>query len=52
MKTSSFADFFQLVRESQREAALVGAAALILLSVTAFSFWLTHRVLADTETAD
>lgn len=52
MKTSSFADFFQLVRESRREAALVGAAALILLSVTAFSFWLTHRVLKDTEAAD
>ena len=47
MKTGSFADFLELVRKSRREAALVGVAALILISLTAFSFWLTHRVLRD-----
>ena len=52
MKSGSFADFLRLVRESRREAALVGAAALILISLTGFSFWLTHRVLSDAETAD
>ena len=52
VKTGSFADFLELVRKSRREAALVGAAALILVSLTAFSFWLTHRVLKDFETAD
>ena len=51
VKTGSFADFLELVRKSRREAALVGAAALILISLTAFSFWLTHRVLNDADTA-
>jgi hypothetical protein len=51
VKTGSFANFFELLRRSRREAALVGAAALILVSLTAFSFWLTHRVLSDAETA-
>ncbi len=50
--TGSFTHFVELVRKSRREAALVGAAALILVSLTAFSFWLTHRVLKDFETAD
>ena len=51
VKTGSFADFLELIRKSRREAALVGAAAFILISLTAFSFWLTHRVLNDAETA-
>ncbi len=52
MRTGSFTDFLELVRKGRREAALVGAAALILISLTGFSFWLTHRVLMDFETAD
>ena len=52
VKTGSFTHFLELVRKSRREAALVGAAALILVSLTGFSFWLTHRVLKDFETAD
>jgi signal transduction histidine kinase len=51
VKLGSFADFLELVRKSRREAALIGAAAFILISLTAFSFWLTHRVLKDAETA-
>ena len=51
VKTGSFADFLELIRKSRREAALVGVAALILVSLTAFSFWLTHRVLNDADTA-
>jgi signal transduction histidine kinase len=52
VKSGSFADFLRLVRESRREAALIGAAALILISLTGFSFYLTHRVLGDADTAD
>lgn len=52
VKTGFFAEFLELVRKSRREAALIGAAALILLSLTAFSFWLAHRVFKDAETAD
>ena len=52
MKLGSFGNIAELVRKGRREAALVGAAALILASLTGFSFWLTHRVLRDFETAD
>ena len=52
VKTGFFANFLELVRKGRREAALIGAAALILISLTGFSFWLTHRVLRDAETAD
>ena len=52
MKFGSFGNIGELVRKGRREAALVGAAALILISLTGFSFWLTHRVLKDFETAD
>jgi signal transduction histidine kinase len=46
------ADFPALIRGSRREAALIGAAAVILLLLTGFSLWLTQRVIADAETAD
>ncbi len=52
VKTGFFVDFLELVRKSLREAALIGAAALILVSLTGFSFWLTQRVLHDADTAD
>ncbi len=41
-----------LISKSRREAALIGIAALILLFLTGFSFWLTQHVLRDGETAD
>ncbi len=52
VKTGFFANFLELVRKGRREAALIGAAAFILISLTGFSFWLTHRVLKDADTAD
>jgi signal transduction histidine kinase len=44
--------FPDLIRQSRRETALIGAAAAILLLLTGFSLWLTQRVLSDAETAD
>src|SRR5258706_7773307 len=41
-----------LIRRNRRETALIMAAALILLFITGFSFWLTERFLSDTEKAD
>jgi signal transduction histidine kinase len=41
-----------LILKGRREAGLIGAAAVILLFLTGFSFWLTQRVLRDAETAD
>ncbi len=52
MRSGSFEHFLELLRKGRREIALVGAAALILLCLTGFSFWLTQRVLGDVETAD
>jgi signal transduction histidine kinase len=47
-----FSSLSALIRRSRGEAALVAGAAVILLCLTAFSFWLTQRVLRDAETAD
>ncbi len=52
VKTGSFAHFADLVRRSRHETALIAAAALVLLVLTGFSFWLTQRVLGDAERAD
>ncbi len=52
MNTGSFAHFVALVRRSRRETALIAAAALVLIFLTGFSFWLTQRVLRDAEKAD
>jgi signal transduction histidine kinase len=52
VKRRFLADFPALIRESRREAALIGAAAVILLLLTGFSLWLTQRVLRDAEVAD
>ena len=52
VRTGSFGQFRELLRKARREATLIGVAALILLFLTGFSFWLTQRVLSDTETAD
>ncbi|WP_052036972.1 sensor histidine kinase [Rhodomicrobium udaipurense] len=41
---ASFRDIFTLFRESRREAALLGAAASVLIILTTFSFWLSHRL--------
>jgi signal transduction histidine kinase len=45
-------DLPSLMRRNRRETALIMAAALILLFITGFSFWLTQRVLSDAEKAD
>ncbi len=52
VRTGSFGQFRELLRKARREATLIGVAALILLFLTGFSFWLTQRVLTDTDTAD
>ncbi len=52
VKSGSSGTLLQLLGKGPREAALIGAAALILLCLTGFSFWLTQRVLRDTDTAD
>jgi hypothetical protein len=41
-----------LMRSRPGETVLVSAAALILLFITLFSFWLTRRVFSDANTAD
>lgn len=41
-----------LMNKNRRETALIVAAALVLISITGFSFWLTQRVLSDAEKAD
>jgi len=40
------------MKSRPRATVLIVAAALILLFITLFSFWLTKRVFADAETAD
>jgi signal transduction histidine kinase len=52
VKTGFFAELLALVQSSRRETALIGAAALILLLVTGYSFWLTQRRLHDAATAN
>jgi len=42
-----FSNVFSLIRESRREAALLGAAATVLIFLTTFSFWLSHRLEQD-----
>jgi signal transduction histidine kinase len=41
-----------LIRRNGRETSLIGAAAVVILMLTGFSFWLTQRVLHDEEIAD
>ncbi|MBT3072108.1 CHASE3 domain-containing protein [Rhodomicrobium sp. Az07] len=48
---AGFHDVFSLFRESRREAALLGAAAVILILLTLFSVWLSHRLESDAGTA-
>ncbi len=52
MNPGFLSEFSARIRESRREAALIGAAAVVLLLVTGFSLSLTERVLNDAETAD
>ncbi len=41
-----------LMRSRPRETVLIAAAAIILIFLTLFSFWLTRRVFNDAKTAD
>ncbi len=52
LKTNFFDNFIALIQRGRRETALIGAAAVVLLFLTGYSFWLTQRVLHDAETAD
>jgi len=44
-------DIVSLFSESRREAALLGAAAIVLIILAAFSFWLSHRLENDAQKA-